>query len=94
MLICCAELMGNGGMIGATHIGSKKEVLEMLDLVQKKGIKGIIQSYPSKCIHAVYFDRCSDPYAVSERRGEGCEECEGEHGSLQDRSQVGFPSSC
>ncbi|TFK98002.1 GroES-like protein [Pterulicium gracile] len=42
------ELMGNGGMIGATHIGSKKEVLEMLDLVQKKGIKGIIQSYPMK----------------------------------------------
>jgi alcohol dehydrogenase (NADP+) len=31
--------MSNAGKMGASHIGSKKEVLEMLDLVAKKGIK-------------------------------------------------------
>ena len=31
--------MANAGKMGASHIGSKKEVLEMLDLVAKKGIK-------------------------------------------------------
>ncbi|TFK96877.1 chaperonin 10-like protein [Pterulicium gracile] len=43
------ELMGNGGSIAATHIGSKKEILEMLDLAKKKGVKSIIELYSSGC---------------------------------------------
>lgn len=31
--------MGTGSKMGTSHIGSKKEVLEMLDLVAEKGIK-------------------------------------------------------
>lgn len=41
--------MGNGGSIAATHIGSKKEILEMLDLAKKKGVKSIIELYSSGC---------------------------------------------
>ena len=34
-----SSLTGNGCFFGASHIGSKKEALEMLDLAAKKGIK-------------------------------------------------------
>ena len=32
------DLMANGSRLTSSHIGSKKEVLEMLDLVAEKGI--------------------------------------------------------
>ena len=38
--------MQNGGHLSGSHIGSKKEALEMLDLVAKHGIKSWIEEIP------------------------------------------------
>ena len=51
-------LMSSAASIGATHIGSKKEAYQMLDLAAKKGIKPIIDeilpmSQAGKAIEAV-----------------------------------------
>jgi len=40
--------MGNGSKMGSSHLGSKKEVLDMLDLVAEKNIKPWIQEAPMK----------------------------------------------
>lgn len=37
---------GNGCLIGGSHIGSKKECLEMLELARSKGIKPWIEEMP------------------------------------------------
>jgi len=39
---------GNGCFLGGSHIGSKKEALQMLDLAAKKGIKPWIEELPMK----------------------------------------------
>jgi alcohol dehydrogenase (NADP+) len=41
-------LMGNGASLGGSHIGSKKECLQMLDLAAAKGIKPWIEVLPMK----------------------------------------------
>lgn len=40
------SLLGNGVYIGATHIGSKKEVLEMMDLAVEKGVRPWVETIP------------------------------------------------
>jgi len=42
------DLAGNGGLLGSTHIGSKKEILEMLQLVKDKGVKTWVEVLPMK----------------------------------------------
>ena len=39
----------NGGHLSGSHIGSKKEALEMLDLAVKSGIKSWIEEIPIRC---------------------------------------------
>ena len=42
--------MGNAAKLGSSHIGSKKECLEMLDLVKRKNIKPwFVQFFPICC---------------------------------------------
>ncbi|KAA1476357.1 GroES-like protein [Dentipellis sp. KUC8613] len=43
-----AAFASNGCFFGGSHIGSKKEALEMLDLAAKKGIKPWIEELPMK----------------------------------------------
>ncbi|KAG6918735.1 hypothetical protein DXG01_012220 [Tephrocybe rancida] len=43
-----SEMVGNGALLGGSHIGSKKEALEMLDLAVKKGVKSWIELLPMK----------------------------------------------
>ena len=52
------KLMGSAAAVGATHIGSKKEAYDMLDLAAKKGVAPIIDevlpmSQAAKAIEAV-----------------------------------------
>ncbi|KAL0952996.1 hypothetical protein HGRIS_007204 [Hohenbuehelia grisea] len=48
------DLVKNGALIGGSHIGSKKDVLAMLDLVVEKGVKAWIELLPmSKCGEAI-----------------------------------------
>ncbi len=35
--------LGNGCLIGASHLGSRKEVLKMLDLAVEKGVKSWVE---------------------------------------------------
>ncbi len=42
------DLVPNGAYIGSNHIGSKSEVLEMLELAADKGIKPWIEELPMK----------------------------------------------
>ncbi|KNZ78567.1 NADP-dependent alcohol dehydrogenase 6 [Termitomyces sp. J132] len=37
------DIMGNGALLGGSHIGSKKEVIDMLELAVKKGVKSWIE---------------------------------------------------
>jgi alcohol dehydrogenase (NADP+) len=39
-------LIGNGVLIGASHLGSRRETLEMLQLAADKGIKGWVEEIP------------------------------------------------
>lgn len=47
---------GNGAFFGSSHIGSKKEALEMLDLAAKKGIKPWYVLCPITCISQIGVD--------------------------------------
>lgn len=38
--------MGNGCLIGASHLGSRKEMLRMLELAAEKGIKPYVEEIP------------------------------------------------
>lgn len=40
------DLLSNGCLIGASHLGSRKEVLQMLDLAAEKGIKSWVEEIP------------------------------------------------
>lgn len=40
------DLIGNGCLIGASHLGSRKEMLEMLDLAVKKNIAAWYETIP------------------------------------------------
>jgi len=40
------DLLSNGCLIGASHLGSRKETLAMLDLAAKKGIKSWVEEVP------------------------------------------------
>ncbi|KAF3939383.1 hypothetical protein ABW19_dt0208626 [Dactylella cylindrospora] len=40
------DLLGNGCFIGASHLGSRKEMLEMLDLAAEKGLKSWSELIP------------------------------------------------
>ncbi|KAK9461028.1 chaperonin 10-like protein [Lipomyces oligophaga] len=54
-------LLANGVFIGATHIGSKKEILEMLDLAVKKNVRPWVETIPVSaegCSEAL--QRCHD----------------------------------
>ncbi|KAF8812943.1 GroES-like protein [Phlegmacium glaucopus] len=42
------ELSQNGAFLGGSHIGSKKESIEMLNLAVQKGVKAYIQILPMK----------------------------------------------
>lgn len=42
------NLATNGALFGGSHIGSKKEALEMLDVAVKHGVKSYIQMLPMK----------------------------------------------
>ncbi|KAF8055218.1 NADPH-dependent alcohol dehydrogenase [Lyophyllum atratum] len=49
-----SQLAPNGAYIGGSHIGSKKEAIEMLDLASKKGVKPWVEVVPMKdCGQAV-----------------------------------------
>ena len=50
------SFIGNGCFIGGSHIGSKKEALEMLDLAAKKGIKPWRVDYTSRVSFIVLTD--------------------------------------
>ncbi|KAF8153810.1 chaperonin 10-like protein [Crassisporium funariophilum] len=43
-----AQMKTNGALLGGSHIGSKKELIAMLDLAVKKGVKSYIQMLPMK----------------------------------------------
>ncbi|KAK6359751.1 hypothetical protein TWF696_000891 [Orbilia brochopaga] len=40
------DLLGNGCFIGASHLGSRREMLEMLDLAAEKGLKSWSETIP------------------------------------------------
>lgn len=40
------DLLDNGCLIGASHLGSRKEVLQMLDLAAEKGIESWVEEIP------------------------------------------------
>jgi alcohol dehydrogenase (NADP+) len=40
------DLLSNGCLIGASHLGSRKEVLQMLDLAAEKGIESWVEEIP------------------------------------------------
>jgi len=40
------DLLGNGCLIGASHLGSRKEMLAMLNLAAEKGIKSWVEEVP------------------------------------------------
>lgn len=40
------DIFGNGALVGASHLGSRKEVLEMLDLAAAKGVKTWVEELP------------------------------------------------
>jgi alcohol dehydrogenase (NADP+) len=40
------DLLGNGCLIGASHLGSRREMLEMLQLAADKGIKSWVETVP------------------------------------------------
>ncbi|TDL15755.1 GroES-like protein [Rickenella mellea] len=42
------DMIPNGSFIGGSHIGSKKEAIQMLELAAKKGIKPWIEELPMK----------------------------------------------
>ncbi|EMD37733.1 hypothetical protein CERSUDRAFT_105645 [Gelatoporia subvermispora B] len=42
------DLGGNGCLVGGSHVGSKKEILEMLELARSKGIRPWIEELPMK----------------------------------------------
>ncbi|KAF9555977.1 GroES-like protein [Agrocybe pediades] len=42
------DLSGNGALLGGSHIGSKKEAIDMLNLAVKKGVKAYIEMLPMK----------------------------------------------
>lgn len=42
------DFLANGCKLGGSHIGSKKEALQMLDIAAKKGIKPWIEELPMK----------------------------------------------
>ncbi|KAG6844790.1 hypothetical protein H0H87_003719 [Tephrocybe sp. NHM501043] len=46
--IYSSDMVSNGALLGGSHIGSKKEALEMLDLAAKKGVKSWIEVLPMK----------------------------------------------
>lgn len=43
MTVGSFDLLGNGCFIGSSHLGSRKEVLAMLDLAVKKGVKSWVE---------------------------------------------------
>lgn len=42
------DLMSSGALLGGSHIGSKKECVEMLQLAAEKGVKPWIEELPMK----------------------------------------------
>ena len=40
------DFLSNGCFIGSSHLGSRREMLEMLDLVAEKGIKSWVEEIP------------------------------------------------
>ncbi|KZF23513.1 alcohol dehydrogenase-like protein [Xylona heveae TC161] len=40
------QLLGNGVLMGASHLGNRQEMLEMLQLAADKGVKGWIEEIP------------------------------------------------
>lgn len=55
------DLIDNGCLIGASHLGSRREVLEMLDLAAKNGINGWVETIPiseAGCKQAGKFSLC------------------------------------
>ncbi|KAF5378571.1 hypothetical protein D9615_007128 [Tricholomella constricta] len=42
------QMVSNGALLGGSHIGSKKEVIEMLDLAVKENVKSYIEVLPMK----------------------------------------------
>ena len=42
------DLVPNGAYIGGSHVGSKEECMEMLNLAAKKGVKPWIEELPMK----------------------------------------------
>ncbi|TFK37300.1 NADPH-dependent alcohol dehydrogenase [Crucibulum laeve] len=46
--IYAMQLSTNGALLGGSHIGSKKEAIEMLELVVKKGVKSYVEVLPMK----------------------------------------------
>jgi alcohol dehydrogenase (NADP+) len=46
MPVRAQDLLANGCLIGASHLGSRKEVLQMLNLAAEKGIKSWVEEIP------------------------------------------------
>ncbi|CDK24807.1 unnamed protein product [Kuraishia capsulata CBS 1993] len=44
--VSVGDIFGNGALFGASHLGSRKEMLDMLDLASKKGIKCWYEDIP------------------------------------------------
>ena len=68
-------LSGNGCFIGGSHIGSKVEVLEMLEVAKAKGVKSWIQVLDSTLSFSPSAGNIEADDCISERRWKGCEEC-------------------
>lgn len=45
-VIKAQNLIANGVLIGASHLGSRREMLEMLQLAAEKGLKGWVEELP------------------------------------------------
>lgn len=59
------SLAGNGALIGGTHIGSKKEVLQMLKLAVDHKIGSWVEELPSK-LCCSYSEPDPDDFSVSQ----------------------------
>lgn len=45
-MVHAKDLISNGVLMGASHIGNRKETIEMLQLAADKGIKSMVQTIP------------------------------------------------
>jgi alcohol dehydrogenase (NADP+) len=59
------SLLANGCLIGSSHLGSRKETLDMLKLAEKQGIKSWVETIPVEEEGVGQACKCLDPQLQS-----------------------------